>query len=113
MLSAMRETITQTLSLVEINIDQDMRRSLMMPGMQPDPQEMQETREDPALQGTGAQVHDPQGTSYQPQKPIKYKQFDKNDPATWARTPRNAQCPCGSGKKYKHCHGKIRVAQHA
>ncbi|MXU64768.1 preprotein translocase subunit SecA [Oceanomicrobium pacificus] len=26
------------------------------------------------------------------------------DPA-WANTPRNAPCPCGSGKKYKHCHG--------
>jgi preprotein translocase subunit SecA len=33
--------------------------------------------------------------------------LDMNDPATWAATPRNAACPCGSGKKYKHCHGKI------
>ena len=31
---------------------------------------------------------------------------DPNDPATWYRTPRNAPCPCGSGKKYKHCHGR-------
>ncbi|MGC6440090.1 MAG: preprotein translocase subunit SecA [Candidatus Puniceispirillaceae bacterium] len=23
------------------------------------------------------------------------------------KTPRNAPCPCGSGKKYKHCHGKV------
>jgi preprotein translocase subunit SecA len=28
-------------------------------------------------------------------------------PAPWARTPRNAPCPCGSGKKYKHCHGRV------
>ncbi|MFQ5775603.1 MAG: SEC-C metal-binding domain-containing protein, partial [Kiloniellaceae bacterium] len=21
--------------------------------------------------------------------------------------PRNAPCPCGSGKKYKHCHGRL------
>ncbi|MFC0408810.1 preprotein translocase subunit SecA [Roseomonas elaeocarpi] len=28
------------------------------------------------------------------------------DPSTWGRTPRNAPCPCGSGKKYKHCHGR-------
>jgi len=27
------------------------------------------------------------------------------DPSTWSRTPRNSPCPCGSGKKYKHCHG--------
>jgi preprotein translocase subunit SecA len=25
----------------------------------------------------------------------------------WAGTPRNAICPCGSGKKFKHCHGRI------
>jgi len=25
----------------------------------------------------------------------------------WGRVPRNAPCPCGSGKKFKHCHGKI------
>jgi preprotein translocase subunit SecA len=24
----------------------------------------------------------------------------------WEKTPRNAPCPCGSGKKYKMCHGK-------
>jgi preprotein translocase subunit SecA len=26
---------------------------------------------------------------------------------SWANTPRNAPCPCGSGKKYKHCHGSL------
>jgi preprotein translocase subunit SecA len=28
-----------------------------------------------------------------------------NDPSTWGKVQRNAPCPCGSGKKYKHCHG--------
>ena len=32
--------------------------------------------------------------------------FDPSDPATWGKVARNAACPCGSGKKYKHCHGK-------
>ena len=32
---------------------------------------------------------------------------DPKDPATWGRVSRNALCPCGSGKKYKHCHGKM------
>ena len=27
--------------------------------------------------------------------------------AQWKKTPRNADCPCGSGKKYKHCHGLV------
>ena len=25
----------------------------------------------------------------------------------WSKTPRNAQCPCGSSKKYKMCHGRV------
>jgi len=29
-----------------------------------------------------------------------------NDPSTWGKVSRNALCPCGSGKKYKHCHGR-------
>ena len=33
--------------------------------------------------------------------------IDPGDPMTWRDTPRNAPCPCGSGKKYKHCHGRI------
>ena len=28
-------------------------------------------------------------------------------PAGWERTSRNAMCPCGSGKKFKHCHGTL------
>jgi preprotein translocase subunit SecA len=32
--------------------------------------------------------------------------LDLNDPATWTATARNAPCPCGSGQKYKHCHGR-------
>jgi preprotein translocase subunit SecA len=30
---------------------------------------------------------------------------DPNDQSTWGRVGRNEACPCGSGKKYKHCHG--------
>ena len=33
-------------------------------------------------------------------------EVDPKDPATWGKVSRNAACPCGSGKKYKHCHGK-------
>ena len=30
---------------------------------------------------------------------------DPANPSTWGKVQRNALCPCGSGKKYKHCHG--------
>jgi len=32
---------------------------------------------------------------------------DPNNPATWGKVGRNESCPCGSGKKYKHCHGRF------
>jgi preprotein translocase subunit SecA len=38
--------------------------------------------------------------------PVIAPGVDPNDPTTWGATPRNAPCPCGSGKKYKHCHGR-------
>jgi preprotein translocase subunit SecA len=32
---------------------------------------------------------------------------DPNNPETWGKVKRNEACPCGSGKKYKQCHGKL------
>jgi preprotein translocase subunit SecA len=31
---------------------------------------------------------------------------DPKDPTSWGKVGRNESCPCGSGKKYKHCHGR-------
>ena len=33
--------------------------------------------------------------------------FDETNPDTWGNPGRNDQCPCGSGNKFKHCHGRI------
>ncbi len=33
--------------------------------------------------------------------------FVEDDPSTWGNPSRNDQCPCGSGKKFKHCHGRL------
>ncbi|MFZ1468965.1 MAG: preprotein translocase subunit SecA [Paracoccaceae bacterium] len=33
--------------------------------------------------------------------------FDEADPTTWGNPSRNDICPCGSGEKFKHCHGKL------
>jgi preprotein translocase subunit SecA len=30
-----------------------------------------------------------------------------DDPRTWGKVQRNAPCPCGSGRKFKHCHGAL------
>jgi preprotein translocase subunit SecA len=35
------------------------------------------------------------------------QQRDPANPGTWGKVGRNEPCPCGSGKKYKHCHGAL------
>jgi preprotein translocase subunit SecA len=42
-----------------------------------------------------------------PQSPTAKPGFDENDQATWGNPMRNDTCPCGSGNKFKHCHGRI------
>ncbi|MEO5374575.1 MAG: preprotein translocase subunit SecA [Alphaproteobacteria bacterium] len=42
-------------------------------------------------------------------EPLGAEESDRiaaGDPADWTRTRRNDPCPCGSGRKYKHCHGQ-------
>lgn len=65
---------------------------------------MHESREDPAFSKYNA------GSSIEADlKPIISRidptQRNPNDPSSWGRISRNEPCPCGSGKKYKYCHG--------
>ena len=39
--------------------------------------------------------------------PVHAAGVDPADPGTWGASGRNDPCPCGSGKKYKHCHGRV------
>ena len=43
------------------------------------------------------------------QEAAQKNELDRNpqDPSTWGKVGRNEACPCGSGKKYKHCHGML------
>ena len=38
---------------------------------------------------------------------VRRAAFDAGKPETWTKVGRNAPCPCGSGRKYKRCHGKL------
>jgi preprotein translocase subunit SecA len=38
--------------------------------------------------------------------PQREPQRDPKNPTSWGKVGRNENCPCGSGKKYKHCHGR-------
>ena len=95
MLNMLRERVTQVLVHVELEVAPD--EALF----QQSPQQVTETRQDPALVGEEALAL----------APVMRRQaaetVDPDDPATWGRVSRNAVCPCNSGRKYKHCHGKV------
>ncbi|MHA1598326.1 MAG: preprotein translocase subunit SecA [Alphaproteobacteria bacterium] len=103
MLDTLRERLTQVIAHIELQVSDDDEAMIF----QQQPQEMSETREDPALHmGEGAVEDDrPIAT------PIRSRQaasdLDPDDPTTWGRVARNQTCPCGSGKKFKQCHGKL------
>ncbi len=52
-----------------------------------------------------------QGAGEQAQKMAPQQQDVEEDPYADQRVPRNSPCPCGSGKKYKHCHGRLPAAR--
>ena len=102
MLVQLRENVTATLSLLEIRSPEDLQQ-FMTPPQEPDPSKMHETRTDPA----SAEISVPDDNAQKTQQPIRNAAFNPQDPSTWGQTQRNAPCPCGSGKKFKHCHGQV------
>jgi len=106
MLHRLRETVTRVLAHVELRMEQP------APAFPPPPpQGLHEEHLDP-LTGENEVVEEPAlasaGGGARPGRlpPRRARGgVDPMDPSTWSRTPRNSPCPCGSGKKYKHCHG--------
>ena len=98
MLSDLRERITLLLAFVQIRMDAPPTGDFLP--NEPDPARMQ-AQHPPTGQAFEA------GTPPSPTKAARAARVDTADPATWGATPRNASCPCGSGKKYKHCHGRV------
>ncbi|KAA5603957.1 preprotein translocase subunit SecA [Roseospira marina] len=103
MLDTLRERVTQFLSHIQI------RETPSQEDLTPrSPAQMQARHEAPEPQvGAGA----PQGEGLQPTfrmvetARVDPESRDPADPATWGKVGRNELCPCGSGKKFKHCHG--------
>ncbi len=104
MLTNLRERVISVLSHVELQIMPN--EEMLQPRLS---QDLVETRDDPAFAMEGA-VAEP-AVAEPPPEPLRRRQaaatLDPDDPATWGRVPRNAPCPCRSGRKYKHCHGKV------
>ena len=134
MLASLREQTTQLLSHVELRVAGPDDQESPVPERQA-PQ-MLEARRHPALVGNGAgagasageQPAPPAAGSPPPPPPptarearearelelaaaggstVRHATFDAGNPETWTKVGRNALCPCGSGRKYKRCHGKL------
>jgi preprotein translocase subunit SecA len=102
MLDELKERVTAMLARVEIAPE---------PVRPPPPVQMVELHPQPAPAFAGEPEMALEGAAAAPvaiaTAPIRSDAVDPNDPATWRHTSRNAPCPCGSGKKYKHCHGRL------
>ena len=104
MLARLREGVTTLLSHIEIQVN--------VPDAVPEPQAPSNTE---ARHATVGQFGDatprprdtaPAAGTSTARSNQAAATIDPDDPSTWGKVPRNAACPCGSGKKYKHCHGR-------
>ncbi len=57
------------------------------------------------IDGTTGENDFGEGSAFYSEEIVAPENRDPNDPATWGKVSRNEACPCGSGKKFKHCHG--------
>jgi preprotein translocase subunit SecA len=102
MLDELKERVTAMLARVELAPEPVRPPPMPMMELHPQPMSVFAGEPEMALEGAGAA---PMPTAA-PQS-MRSDAVDANDPATWRNTSRNAPCPCGSGKKYKHCHGRL------
>jgi len=118
MLVRLRERVTLVLSRVELRLQPE--EELAVARAQEArlaAREMRESREDPAfarepaMAGATAAAGNGGSEGSPAAGTVRSRQagaaVNPGDPSTWGRVARNAPCPCGSGKKYKHCHGQL------
>ena len=107
LLNELRATVTRSLMHIRVQPPaQEQPRRPVPQAPQPKPQQAQpkqtppihETHLDP---DTGMNEMDPEDDTPPPGPELHQAE------ESWANTPRNAACPCGSGKKFKHCHGAL------
>ncbi|HJT14503.1 MAG TPA: preprotein translocase subunit SecA [Dongiaceae bacterium] len=88
MMTRLNEQITQLLAHIEIRQPEPIHAGPRQPPAAPIPSLQPAQRLQAAMAGGDGAA-------------------DANNPEAWKNVSRNALCPCGSGKKYKHCHGKL------
>jgi preprotein translocase subunit SecA len=93
MLDELKERVTGTLARVEASAEPPPPQ---MPAM------MFENHPEAALMGGELAMAGAYGAGPEALPPLP-----PMDPDVLAQFPRNASCPCGSGRKFKHCHGRV------
>jgi len=91
LLDSLRAEVTQKLSQIRPMTAEEQER--MMAQMKAQQDKIQAT-----AKAAGAPQPTPEGQA---------AGFVEADPSTWGNPGRNDACPCGSGKKFKHCHGRV------
>jgi preprotein translocase subunit SecA len=90
MLDSLREDVTQKLSQIRPITEEEQREMAEQMAVQ---QAVAEASAAPALPAPTAEA--------------VASGFVSEDPTTWGNPGRNGACPCGSGEKFKHCHGRV------
>ena len=108
MLDALKEQVTIVVcrTLIRSNAEESMQRA----EQRQQNVKMQAVHEQPQnLVGGSQAAQNPPAEQENRTEPFRYgnKEVNPNDPSSWGKVARNDPCPCGSGKKYKHCHGRI------
>ena len=98
--SSLREGVTAQLMRVEI-VQQQPESVPELPPMQASHVNPNTGEDELALAAAGAQTLARAGITPKPSA-----ERNPKDPTTWGKVGRNEECPCGSGKKFKHCHGR-------
>ncbi|SDY35232.1 protein translocase subunit secA [Jannaschia faecimaris] len=108
MLDSLRVEVTKKLSKVR-PLSEDERKQMMeqLVAQQRAAQGQPAVSATPAppAENGGAEAAAPVATPLQADVLEAASDFDEGDPKTWGNPGRNDLCPCGSGKKFKHCHG--------
>jgi len=91
MLDSLRAEVTKILSTIRPRTEEEQKALIAQLMAQQAAQQAAASGSAPAEAADGAEAAAPD--------------FNENDQSTWGNPSRNDKCPCGSGKKFKHCHG--------
>ena len=96
MLEGLRADVTQKLSLIR-PITPEEQQAMMA----------QYLAQQRAAQGEPVETPAEPAPAAPEPVPAAVAGFNEADPSTWGNPSRNDPCPCGSGEKFKHCHGRL------